>query len=369
MKPYCGASETYHKRAFAAIVGGQRGVTGLETAIILIAVVVVASVFAFTVLSTGIFSAEKGKETIHAGLREARSSLQLKGSVTAKGAPNITLSLGESAWTTVATTTGTSTSPYQSGVTVDSVDKKEGSSSAEITIEATSTTGLMAYENLSTTVDLRDLDSLQLWIKYSTTTVAGDLEIVLDDTAGCSSPLENVNLPALVGGAWQRAVLGITDNSDMNLVKCVGLNVFTDKGAQTANIDEVIMRGQTTSIILTLANALQGEPVDVTEPSDSDDNGLSDSDSTHTLVITYNDDDQIAANIYWTTTFIGDNDGDNLLENGEKAELTITLKGLATTTPVVKDVTWDVEIRPEDGGVVVVERTMPDRIDRVMNLN
>ena len=37
----------------------QRGVTGLETAIILIAFVVVASVFAFTVLSTGIFSAPK----------------------------------------------------------------------------------------------------------------------------------------------------------------------------------------------------------------------------------------------------------------------------------------------------------------------
>jgi flagellin FlaB len=48
----------------------EKGVTGLETAIILIAFVVVASVFAFTVLSTGIFSAERGKETIHAGLRE-----------------------------------------------------------------------------------------------------------------------------------------------------------------------------------------------------------------------------------------------------------------------------------------------------------
>ena len=38
----------------------QRGLTGIETAIILIAFVVVASVFAFTVLTTGIFSAEQG---------------------------------------------------------------------------------------------------------------------------------------------------------------------------------------------------------------------------------------------------------------------------------------------------------------------
>ena len=40
----------------------QRGITGLETAIVLIAFVVVASVFAFAVLSTGLLSSEKSKE-------------------------------------------------------------------------------------------------------------------------------------------------------------------------------------------------------------------------------------------------------------------------------------------------------------------
>ena len=61
----------------------QRGITGLETAIILIAFVVVASVFALVVLSTGLFSAERGKETVHAGLKEARGSMELRGSVVA----------------------------------------------------------------------------------------------------------------------------------------------------------------------------------------------------------------------------------------------------------------------------------------------
>ena len=63
--------------------GAQRGITGLETAIILIAFVVVASVFAFTVLSTGIFSSERSKETVFAGLDEVRSSLEPRGSVIA----------------------------------------------------------------------------------------------------------------------------------------------------------------------------------------------------------------------------------------------------------------------------------------------
>ncbi|MDA1279038.1 MAG: hypothetical protein O3B95_03225 [Chloroflexi bacterium] len=61
----------------------QRGITGLETAIILIAFVVVASVFAFTVLSTGMFASERSKETVYAGLQETKSSLEPRGSVIA----------------------------------------------------------------------------------------------------------------------------------------------------------------------------------------------------------------------------------------------------------------------------------------------
>ena len=63
--------------------GGQRGITGLETAIILIAFVVVASVFAFTVLSTGIFSSERSKDTVFSGIKEAQSTLEPRGSIIA----------------------------------------------------------------------------------------------------------------------------------------------------------------------------------------------------------------------------------------------------------------------------------------------
>jgi flagellin FlaB len=59
------------------------GITGLETAIILIAFVVVAAVFAFTVMTTGLFSTEKAKTTAQAALTEASSSFITKGAVTA----------------------------------------------------------------------------------------------------------------------------------------------------------------------------------------------------------------------------------------------------------------------------------------------
>src|SRR6478672_3599732 len=64
----------------------ERGITGLETAIILIAFVVVATVFAFIVLTTGIFSAERGKETVFAGLQKARGTMEIRGGVVALAA-------------------------------------------------------------------------------------------------------------------------------------------------------------------------------------------------------------------------------------------------------------------------------------------
>jgi len=70
-------------RLFRRATREEEGITGLETAIILIAFVVVATVFAFVVLSTGLFSAERGKEAVYAGLQKTRGTLELRGSVVA----------------------------------------------------------------------------------------------------------------------------------------------------------------------------------------------------------------------------------------------------------------------------------------------
>jgi flagellin-like protein len=59
----------------------RKGITGLETAIILIAFVVVAAVFAYTVLSAGLFSTQKSQEAVYAGLDETQSTLNLRSSV------------------------------------------------------------------------------------------------------------------------------------------------------------------------------------------------------------------------------------------------------------------------------------------------
>ena len=69
---------------FRKIRHKQEGITGLETAIILIAFVIVASVFAYVVLSAGLFSSQKAKEAVNAGVRSTMATIELKGNVVAK---------------------------------------------------------------------------------------------------------------------------------------------------------------------------------------------------------------------------------------------------------------------------------------------
>lgn len=57
------------------------GFTGLEAAIVLIAFVIVAAVFAYVVLGAGILFSEGSRSTIHRGVQEAGSSLTMTGVV------------------------------------------------------------------------------------------------------------------------------------------------------------------------------------------------------------------------------------------------------------------------------------------------
>ena len=67
----------------------QSGITGLETAIVLIAFIVVAAVFAFAVLTTGLFTTERARDTTVSAVGEAQSTLSPKGAVIAEANPGL----------------------------------------------------------------------------------------------------------------------------------------------------------------------------------------------------------------------------------------------------------------------------------------
>jgi len=210
------------KRYMSQMHREQKGITGLETAIILIAFVVVASVFAYTVLSAGLFAAERGKEAVHAGLEGARSTVELRGGVI-----------------------------------------------------------------------------------------------------------------ALAGNVTAASVNRLT---------------------------------------FTMSSTLGGEPVNFTPPTNVT-GGMAGDNNPNVVVISYIDQNQHRIDMAWTKTAIGEDDGDNLLEKGEKFQITIggalEAAGLVTALEpdLRKDQTFTIEVKPPVGAVLNIERTIPAIVDRVMNLN
>lgn len=227
----------------------QKGITGLETAIVLIAFVVVASVFAFTILSAGVFSSEANKQTIHAGLQETRTGLRQHGSAFA----------------------------------------------------------------------------------------------------------------------------------------------FAGYVGNTQAVHK---------IVFIVSNSLAGEPVDLTAPYITDDSGT-DPDivpsAITATIVSYADENQRFNDLPWTVSFVGNNNNDTLLEDGEKAEITVWLMDRATATAVgsnnsigymdgssngggaggltstgtlvVKSTRFVIELTPQLGAPLTIQRAIPPGLRNVMNLN
>jgi flagellin FlaB len=155
-------------RDFFRRVREERGITGLETAIVLIAFVVVAAVFAFVVLSTGLFSSERGKETVYAGLQKTRGSMALTGGV-------------------IATSDGTAVTDITFGLTL-------AAGGDAVNLDQTDTNNRTVISYIDNAVNTPDM-------AYTTTEIVGDgdslleagelAEVAIDMTAECGCTINS----------------------------------------------------------------------------------------------------------------------------------------------------------------------------------
>lgn len=120
----------------------------------------------------------------------------------------------------------------------------------------------------------------------------------------------------------------------------------------------IIAEGSGTSVsdvVFTLGLVSGGEPVDLTDTSGS-----------NAVVIGYRDGQQFVNELDWTVTWIGTNDGDNMLEAGELAEVTVDLSALSPA--LAANTPFTLEIKPPAGGVLQINRSTPASIEPVMDL-
>jgi len=108
---------------------------------------------------------------------------------------------------------------------------------------------------------------------------------------------------------------------------------------------------------------------DLTLAAGGDVVNLDASDTTNRTVISYADDTVTDNDLDYTTTEIV-GDGDNLLEGGELAEVTIDLATECATCVIGANETFVLEVKPPTGSYLVIQRTTPASLsETVVNLN
>ena len=332
----------------------ERGITGIETAIILIAFVVVASVFAYAVLSAGIFASDRGKEAIHAGLDRSASSLEIVGTMKADGVAITTLSTVDSpsSWTASANVT----------IATESSDIKEGTAAAQVAVGTNFATGLIAYEDLGSTVNLSTHYGAGLWIKPNTSVADGVLQLVLDDSANCGTPEESLNITGLTSGNWSFIHRNMTNPAALAAVTCVGLSATSDPGTVTLLIDHIQGPAELQQVHVALSSVIPTEPVPIIAQADVDGDGLlsDETNQANSLVVSYTDSQQVVRDLAWSITELGRGDGDVHLEHGEQFLFTINLRAV---DPVPTGGTvMNFHIVPHQQAALVFEKTVPDNI-------
>lgn len=124
------------------------------------------------------------------------------------------------------------------------------------------------------------------------------------------------------------------------------------KSADTNKVD---------TILVTLQLTAGQSPVDIGTDSNA---GM--------LVVSYADNKTYNSSVEWTKNFVGDNDGDSILEQHEKVELSLNVP---TDSMIMSGNSTDVvnrefrmEIKPKIGAIVPITRVTPAQIDPVMVL-
>lgn len=114
-------------------------------------------------------------------------------------------------------------------------------------------------------------------------------------------------------------------------------------------------------ILVTLQLTAGQSPVDIGADSNA---GM--------LIVSYADNKTYSSSVDWTKNFVGDNDGDSILEQHEKVELTFNVPTdsmlMSGNSTDVVNREFRMEIKPKIGAIVPITRVTPPQLDAVMVL-
>jgi len=121
---------------------------------------------------------------------------------------------------------------------LDTQDRKQGSQSLKMVIAAGASAGDFVTDSI-TSADLSKYDYVEMWVKSTVDTSAGNLKLLLDDSASGASPLETLSIPALSADTWTYCRMAMSNPETDTAIISVGLEYDSDLGACTVWIDDI----------------------------------------------------------------------------------------------------------------------------------
>lgn len=268
-------------------------------------------------------------------------------------------------------------------------EKREGSSSLQVTItgDGIGNDESIAYYYLPIARNLSNCSTVEFWIKSTNGLTADNFELVLDDNG--ANDVAILIDEDLTANTWTRVVADITDETDTDIDNIGGILLKAEGLAGSIAADVIYLDNIETQPVLgqvgamhayadtaffTVSNVISGEPIDFTLPDDVNGDGIissSDGDQLHKLVITYSDPYQQYTDLSYTITKIGKADADYLLEEGELFQIEVDLSYVnnnasRNSAKVDRNNTFRLEVKPQSGATLIVERTMPSVV-KAMN--
>lgn len=119
---------------------------------------------------------------------------------------------------------------------ISNVTQSSANRATVITVGAAFTTGVIASEVVS--ADITKCKQIAFQIRSDVAVGAGELQLMLDDTAALASPVHTIDLPALSANEWTWVELDVSPlaTAGSDAIISIGLNLTADLGAQVITL-------------------------------------------------------------------------------------------------------------------------------------
>jgi hypothetical protein len=133
--------------------------------------------------------------------------------------------------------------------TLETTIVKVGAGSAKLAVGDLVAAGdILATEAIAAT-DISNTDSIRFWIRSSVATAAGDLQLLLSESAEGATPAESLDVPALAVDEWTEVTVDLTaTTADLDAIISVGIKCVVDIGAHDLYIDDIQAVGTASKI-------------------------------------------------------------------------------------------------------------------------